>query len=704
MAAPSSKGRIVGFGPFDADLGTRELRRHGHKIRLQEQPFRVLAALLQRPGEVITREELHQALWPDHTHVEFDHGLNTAMRKIRQALDDSADTPRFIETLPRQGYRFLAPVEVPPAPAIELSRQRVLGWFAIVLAAMATGAVSVWFLTRGGADDPIPQPIPLTTYPGIERSPSFSPDGSHVAFSWNGENQDNFDIYVKVIGSDPPHRLTTHSAPDSDPAWSPDGRWIAFLRDLGGKGEVLLIPAVGGIERKLAETKGFVWDPNDRSLAWSPDSKWLVVTDWPSPADPSALFLVSVESGERRQLTFPPAKSVGDTNPAFSPDGARLVFTRPPGPCACDSNLYLLRLDGRFQPVGEPQPLTSDLRAKSSPTWTANGRNLIFSGPILNGDLWKLALAGHRPYTRIAAAGQDAYGPVMTAKGRRLAFTRAKVDTNIWRMELLGQRAVGAPSKLIASTRIDSEPQYSPDGSRIVFSSDRSGRDEIFVCDRNGGNPLQLTSLVTGNAGVPHWSPDGHRIVFDSNATGQLGIYTINAGGGKPERISEGNGPSWSGDGGSVYFASERTGQSQVWKLPMNGGPPVQLTKKGGSRPVESPDHQTVYYLNEGETSVWKVPVGGGEETFVLKPVQWHAFAVVDKGIYYITPAPNSRQSALLQFHSLVNGKTSTLATVRTQAFHAGDSGLAVSPDEKWILYTQLDQVNSDLMLIENFP
>jgi DNA-binding winged helix-turn-helix (wHTH) protein len=274
MAAPSSNGRVVRFGPFQADLSARELRRQGNKIRLQEQPFRVLVALLQRPGEVITREELHQALWPDNTHVEFDHGLNTAIRKIRQALDDSADTPRFIETLPRQGYRLLTPVELPPAPTIRTARRRVLFWFAIVIATTIAGAVSAWVLTRGSSEDPIAQPVPFTTYPGIERSPTFSPDGSQVAFSWNGENQDNFDIYVKVIGSDPPHRLTTHAAPDSDPSWSPDGRWIAFLRDIGGKGEVLLIPAVGGIERMLTETNGFVWDPNDRSLAWSPDSKW----------------------------------------------------------------------------------------------------------------------------------------------------------------------------------------------------------------------------------------------------------------------------------------------------------------------------------------------------------------------------------------------------------------------------------------------
>jgi Tol biopolymer transport system component len=327
---------------------------------------------------------------------------------------------------------------------------------------------------------------------------------------------------------------------------------------------------------------------------------------------------------------------------------------------------------------------------------------LIFSaGPIFNGELWKLELTGHSLYAQIAAAGQDAYGPAISARGGRLAYTRANVDTNIWRMEISGRRA-GPAKQLIASTRIDTEPQYSPEGSRIVFSSNRSGRDEIFVCDRDGGNPQQLTSL--GNAGVPHWSPDSHQIVFDSNSTGQEEVYTINAGGGKPERMTEGNGPSWSGDGRWIYFASDRTGQSQVWKLPVSGGPPIQVTKKGGGRPVESPDHYTIYYLNEEETSVWRIPVGGGEETFVLKPVLRHAFAVVDKGIYYIAPAPNSRQSAQLKFYNLENGKTSTLATVRTQAFHAGESGLAVSPDEKWILYTQLDQVNSDLMLIENSP
>jgi DNA-binding winged helix-turn-helix (wHTH) protein len=127
MAAPSNSNGIVRFGPFEADLKARELRKQGRKVRLQEQPFRVLALLLQRPGEVVMREELRQALWPADTFVEFDHGLNTAIKKIRHALSDSADNPRFIETLPRQGYRLLMPVEVSQPPAVNRPHHRLAG-------------------------------------------------------------------------------------------------------------------------------------------------------------------------------------------------------------------------------------------------------------------------------------------------------------------------------------------------------------------------------------------------------------------------------------------------------------------------------------------------------------------------------------------------------------------------------------------------
>ena len=182
--------------------------------------------------------------------------------------------------------------------------------------------------------------VELVTVPGLKSSPSFSPDGDHVAFAWNGPKQDNFDIYVQQIGAGPPLRLTTDPRSDYNPAWSPDGRWIAFLRSesLGslrggtvlqtGRSELRLIPPLGGPERRLAEIRLGETYWNQTFLAWCPDSDCVVVTDSAGEGKPDALFVVSLETGEKRQLTNPQPPVAGDVNPAVSPDGRWLVFKR----------------------------------------------------------------------------------------------------------------------------------------------------------------------------------------------------------------------------------------------------------------------------------------------------------------------------------------------------------------------------------------
>src|ERR1017187_1165552 len=217
------------FGLFSADPASGELWKDGRRIHLQEQPFRVLVLLLERARTVVTREELHKAIWPSDTFVEFDQGLNTAIKKLRQALGDSADNPRFIETLPRKGYRFIGPVtsEQPVAPVARRPSPR---WLLAALG-VAAAVMAVWLLPTRPAPT-LPSPVPLATYPGVKTEPSFSPDGRYVAFTWNGENEDNFDIYVKQTGVEKPLRLTADPARDFGPAWSPDGRLIAFGRVL----------------------------------------------------------------------------------------------------------------------------------------------------------------------------------------------------------------------------------------------------------------------------------------------------------------------------------------------------------------------------------------------------------------------------------------------------------------------------------------
>jgi len=188
--------RVVRFGMFEADLSKGELRKRGRKVPLQDQPFQVLALLLRQPGELVTREEVQRALWPADTFVEFEHSVNTAIKKLRQALGDSADNPRFIETLPRKGYRFIAPVNglgaATPAAAPAPARRPFLLWAAAALSVIVAAAAAAWVLSnRVRTPETEPVPVPLTSYPGYELGPSLSPDGSQVAFAWNGPQQDS---------------------------------------------------------------------------------------------------------------------------------------------------------------------------------------------------------------------------------------------------------------------------------------------------------------------------------------------------------------------------------------------------------------------------------------------------------------------------------------------------------------------------------
>jgi DNA-binding winged helix-turn-helix (wHTH) protein len=234
----SARARFYRFGVFELDARSRELRKHGVRIKLQEQPTQVLSLLLEHAGEVVTREQIQKHLWPDDTFVDFDNAINSAVRKLREALGDTTENPRFVETLARRGYRFVAsvsgeaekalPSETPPPVAFQTRRK----WAVAALITISAAAIAVWLLVHHLSTPGAPDLrfTPLTTYPGHQLQPSFSPDGTGVAFSWDGPDGRNADIYVKLIDPSDPVRLTTDPARDFNPAWSPDGRRIAALR------------------------------------------------------------------------------------------------------------------------------------------------------------------------------------------------------------------------------------------------------------------------------------------------------------------------------------------------------------------------------------------------------------------------------------------------------------------------------------------
>jgi Tol biopolymer transport system component/DNA-binding winged helix-turn-helix (wHTH) protein len=751
VATASSRNAPLRFGVFELDIDTCELRKSGHDIRLRPQAAKVLAVLASHPGQLVTREDLSKRLWGPETFVDFEHGLNLCIRQIRAVLDDDADNPRYIETMPRRGYRFIAPIRdasretfgryrdesdsgtLAAVTTQQRRHPRQLAW-PIALLAVAAGVVgSLWFVHPAvKAPEPTLTAVPLTTYSGFQIEPGFSPDGNQVAFTWGGEKGDNADIYVKLIDtSGPPLRLTSHPAADYSPSWSPDGRFIAFLRKFSSeKSAVLLLPALGGPERKVAEIFSAQLSPlaerrlaiqpgglaASQNLAWSPDGNSLVISDRDSLKEPFALSLLSIETGEKRKLTSPPAQLIGDISPAFSPDGRTLAFSR----CVDYglSDLYLLAFSDGLRPTGEAKRITFENRGATSPAWAADGHEIVFSAP---GGLWRIAAPGStgravKPQ-RLVSLGENVIRPAISPRGQRLAYMHLYVNTNIWRIaapvlngghDVKSLAPVNSAAPFISSTRDDSAPQFSPDGRRVAFTSDRSGNFEIWVCDSDGSNSVQLTSFRGPYVTTPRWSPDGGRIAFDSNAEGEFDIWAISANGGKPQRMTthpanDGN-PSWSRDGRWIHFDSARTGEQQVWKIPADGGEAVQESRDGGFAPLESSDGKFLYYLKGlTETNLWKIPVQGGQALKVLEGLSNYLnLAIVEKGVYFV-PSRNTAVGSSVQFLSFATNKITPVVSVQKPLDLNSRGGLAVSPDGRWILYTQFDQAGSELLLVENF-
>lgn len=579
-----------------------------------------------------------------------------------------------------------------PAKGRQTTRRRWT-WAALAVAVALLAAAGWLVVARSGGNQAPFTVKPITSYLGAAESPTFSPDGSQVAFSWNGEQQDNRDIYVKLVDSGAPLRLTTNPARDDWPAWSPDGRQIAFLRASGDAAaqELLLISPLGGVERKLADLRRGVNANWWSAPAWTPDSKFLAVRD------DTAIVLVSVEGGEKRQLTSPPAGWVGDRLAAISPDGGTLAFSRVRnGPTA---DIFVAPLsDG-----ARARQLTHDNRIISGLAWTPDGKEIVFSSSRAgDATLWRISASGGTP-ERLPAVGADAVQPAIARQGRRAAFVRATSRTSFWRLDLSPEGLRRPPVRLVTSSRDDGNPMLSPDGRHIAFGSDRSGTEELWVCDSQGANAVQLTSL--GFARNPYWSPDSGNIVFEGRPGDRNLIFVIAAGGGTPRQLGseEGHNPSWSRDGRWIYFYARRAGTIQTWKIPAQGGKEIQLTKHGGGAGIESMDGKCFYYHMAGAPELWKVPVEGGEEALVTRetPNFMNYWALGNQGLYFLEPRVAEHQ-AILKLFRFETGRSSPVALL-DEPFPYSLSRLSLPADGRWLLYDQVDRSESDIMLIENF-
>jgi Tol biopolymer transport system component/DNA-binding winged helix-turn-helix (wHTH) protein len=699
----------VRFGVFEVDLVNSELRKHGVRVRLQDQPFQVLSALLERPGEVVSREELIRRLWADGTNVDFDRSLNAAVTRLRQALSDSADVPRYVETVARRGYRFIGVLQAAAGPAPPRLREpsRSPRAWAAVLAGSLLAALGLWWSVarvQPMPSEPAMKVVPLTSGSGQERIPSFSPDGTQVVYEWEPENA-NRHIYLKVVGSGDPIPLTSGATIEYGPAWSPDGRLIAFLRQLDDTTlGAFVIPPVGGIERKVTEIPApqyWVLQQYHRRLDWTPDSRRLIVSAPERAGSPERLLMVSVASGERVWLTKSSDQSnLGDREPSVSPDGRTVAFARGVG--INSESIYLLPLSGDYRPVADPKPLASAGPSRS-PVWTPDGKEIVYAtlNPMtIDSGAWITGLNASDKPRPLLALGRNVAVPAIARTGR-IAYSRNVYQGNIWRQEIPSRPgAIPTPVKLTDSSSLDLEARYSPDGSRIAFASNRSGAREIWTCGSDGAHCSQVTTFnASFISGTPRWSPDGKQLVFGSAAAGQKDVYVVDANGGTSHRLTDdrtrGELPSWSRDGKWIYFSATATGRNEIWKIPSSGGSAVQVTRDGGLVAFESPDGRAVYYTKaENHAALFRSAPDGTRETEVLKGVERRGFVVTADRIYYLSGQPHG--SASIRRFMLATREDSQIASIAGELY----LGLSLSPDGRYLIYSTR-RFTSNLMLVD---
>ena len=655
-------------------------------------------------------------------------------RVIRRCLEKEPD--RRFNGMPDVKIELHAVARAVAETQLRRSRR----WATVAAVALVAIGVAVGPRLRS-RPSPLPPPaamkvVQLTSVNGLEIEPTFSPDGTQVTFSWNGEREDNYDIYVKTIGSSGVRRLTTDPAADTFPIWSPDGKQIAFLRDHAGGGTTVysVLPS-GGEERKLSDFR--IGGGVSARIAWSPDERWIVgrpdLSEDLAKNGSWALYLIPLGGGTPRRLTEARAPDL-DAAPAFSPDGRRFAYAACVNLTSriCRVNVIDLRAD--YTPAGPPRHLANAGRSVAAVAWSRDGTSIVYDTNARGRwELWRVSLDGAEP-ERLEMAGDHSRQAAVAPAGDRLAFERAYQLRSVFKL-----RTKGEPEPVLVSSAWDYNPQFSPDGSRIVFSSRRSGDvEEIWLASTDGSGARQLTYGPGTRQTLPAWSPDGRQIAFESTgANGLADIWVIPADGGVPRRVTtdpgEENAPSWSRDGTRIYFLSDRDGDGiwgghDTWQVPAEGGPSTRVTQGGSSSLVfESADGKALIYQSRiayesadgkthptlGDSPLLAIPIGGGTPRQVVPCVRFQSFAVVNSDVYYSpcgsrrdrdqsngfmrTWAPDSE----IPIHVLdpSTGHVRILASVKAPFDPAR---LAVSPDGKTILVHRNTSI-SDLMMIENF-
>ncbi len=666
----------IHIGAWRVDPTLNRISQGKRSVTLGPRIMDLLVALAQHPGEVVSREALLATVWEGV--VVTEETLTVAVSDLRRALEDDPQSPAYIETIRKRGYRLIAPVTA--ARPARRDRRHLLA-----LAALVGAFLLVWLgklLSPQDGPALVLRGTPLTSYPSSEITPAFSHGGERVAFAWAGTAQRSLDIYVKQLATEPPLQLTDDRAAEYFPAWSPDDATIAFLRT-GSTHQICTVPSIGGPVRRLAHVASAA-----HGIRWSRDGSAILVAAAPGPGEAVQILRLAIDSLSISPLFELPPAAAAATYPTPSPDGRTIacVMADPVGL----QDIWLVPAGS-----GDARRLTLAQTQVFGLDWTPDGRHLIFAAsPAGDFGLWRIALATG-DVTWLPTRGDITLYPSVSRRNQ-LVYEEVAYDYDVWRLRL-GEN----PERLITSTRQDRDAHYSTDGRRIAFLSNRSGHRQIWICDADGGDPEQVSRLRGIFPSQPLWSPNGEQIAFLGLENGRAGVYLLDISRRAVTRLEPSDQhvipQGWSRDGEWIYYTLRGAGASDLWRTRPDGAEAECVTPGVFQFVGETRDGRKIIYRKRGSPGIWRQPRDGGEEERIVPGemvATWGEFVPVEGGFLCLRPSPPEVELCRYDF---VSGATHAIARIPQY----GCAHLAVSPDGESILYDRSERMDCDLIVVD---
>lgn len=664
-----------------------EIQLEQEVVRIEPKVMEVLLYLAAHHDRIVSKEELLSAVWKDT--IVIDKVLTRSISELRKVFADNPKAPHIIETIPRSGYRLIAPVEdLGHKPNHSLSW---LPWALLILTALTS---LIFLLPKENAIPLTYQATPISSFQSWEYDPALSPDGRYLAFVWNGmnnlgwnfntDNKQSWDIYIKDLQKDTLFKFVEGEGSEGAPCWSKDGQHLIYYRQAGDSAHIYM----KSLKEQQSERYLVSCKARYPSLSWSPDNQWIAFNSQDTAEH--AIHLLSLITLEQRQLTHPQASIWGDFQCSFSPDGKRLAYTRSYSEGVQELFLYDL--------LAHKERQLSHLGANVfGHDWMENEKLVVSLNSNGRSELWEWDTKEANP-TRIPE-GFGFANPDWSPMG--IIAEQWTSETNLWLLDLHRDTLTAKP--IITSTGWDLHPVFSPSGQQIAFTSNRSGHYEIWTAKAEGTQAKQLTYLRAKFCGTPSWSLDEKRLFFEVRTDGQSDIYAYDFQSQETIRITYNPADDLAPiqtAAETIQFTSNRNQKWQVWEYVAD------------SSSLYSPQTMTSFQLDKSKQLLYTRPQKDGlwlkmEEDSPgrlllpdLAATDWSNWLLNSEGIYFVKrgefPLPDE-----LYFYDRQRKSQKHLFTFPARV-PSKDRSLALSPDGKQLIFGQINRSACDLWQLQS--